>query len=175
MSFDVPADPDRASHAMTIRVPDGMAAYETLRLVTMSDGVFYIAKVADNELPVPFRLARCTDGVLVFEKDLVKAEPRPGQRAFGVSSTRIAEERERRFGRPKRGERPTLSRIRQYLANLELDPGASWPEIQRAYEKLRERYHPDKHAAHPERHETAVELTESLNKAYEALRRYFER
>ncbi len=26
-----PADSDRVSHAMTIRVPDGMAAYETLR------------------------------------------------------------------------------------------------------------------------------------------------
>ncbi len=26
-----PADPERVSHAMTIRVPDGMAAYETLR------------------------------------------------------------------------------------------------------------------------------------------------
>ena len=31
VSFEVPADPDRVSHAMTIRVPDGMAAYETLR------------------------------------------------------------------------------------------------------------------------------------------------
>ena len=31
VSFEVPADPDRVSHAKTIRVPDGMAAYETLR------------------------------------------------------------------------------------------------------------------------------------------------
>jgi 2-oxoglutarate ferredoxin oxidoreductase subunit gamma len=31
------------------------------------------------------------DGILVFEKDLVQATPAPGQRAFGVSSTRIAE------------------------------------------------------------------------------------
>ena len=31
VTFEVPADPDRVSHAMTIRVPDGMAAYETLR------------------------------------------------------------------------------------------------------------------------------------------------
>jgi DnaJ-domain-containing protein 1 len=98
-----------------------------------------------------------------------------GKKLADLTDDELAEERERRFGRPKLGERPTLSRVRQYLANLELDPSASWPEIQRAYEKLRERYHPDKHAAHPERHETAVELTESLNKAYEALRRYFER
>ena len=34
-------------------------------------------------------------GVLVYEKDLVKPDPKPGQRAFGVSSTRIAEEQGR--------------------------------------------------------------------------------
>jgi 2-oxoglutarate ferredoxin oxidoreductase subunit gamma len=32
------------------------------------------------------------DGILVYEKDLVKAQPKPGQMAYGVSSTRIAEE-----------------------------------------------------------------------------------
>jgi len=32
------------------------------------------------------------DGVLVYEQDLVTAEPKPGQKAFGVSSTRIAEQ-----------------------------------------------------------------------------------
>ena len=35
------------------------------------------------------------DGILVYEKDLVKPDPKPGQRAFGVSSTRIAEEQGR--------------------------------------------------------------------------------
>jgi len=35
------------------------------------------------------------DGILIYERDLVKPEPKPGQRAFGVSSTRIAEERGR--------------------------------------------------------------------------------
>ncbi|MHC4670715.1 MAG: 2-oxoacid:acceptor oxidoreductase family protein [Planctomycetota bacterium] len=35
------------------------------------------------------------DGILVYEKDLVQADPKPGQRAFGVSSTRIAEEQGR--------------------------------------------------------------------------------
>jgi hypothetical protein len=42
-------------------------AYESLRLVAMSDGVFYIAKVAEHDLPVPFRLTQCTDTVAVFE------------------------------------------------------------------------------------------------------------
>lgn len=32
------------------------------------------------------------DGILVYEKDLVRIRPKPGQRAYGVSSTRIAEE-----------------------------------------------------------------------------------
>lgn len=31
VTFAPPDDPDRVSHAMTIRVPDAMAAYETLR------------------------------------------------------------------------------------------------------------------------------------------------
>jgi catechol 2,3-dioxygenase-like lactoylglutathione lyase family enzyme len=31
VSFVAPEDADRVSHAMTVRVPDGMAAYETLR------------------------------------------------------------------------------------------------------------------------------------------------
>ena len=46
---------------------DEVVNYETLRLVSMSDSVFYIAKVAENELAVPFRLTRCSEGVAVFE------------------------------------------------------------------------------------------------------------
>lgn len=39
---------------------------ETLRLVEMSGQVFYIAKVAHNELPVAFKLVDCSDVLLVF-------------------------------------------------------------------------------------------------------------
>jgi hypothetical protein len=46
---------------------DEVVNYETLRLVSMSDSVFYIAKVTENELAVPFRLTRCSDGIAVFE------------------------------------------------------------------------------------------------------------
>jgi 2-oxoglutarate ferredoxin oxidoreductase subunit gamma len=35
------------------------------------------------------------DGILIYEQDLVTPSPGPGQRAFGVSSTRIAEEQGR--------------------------------------------------------------------------------
>lgn len=49
-------------------VNDGeIVNYETLRLVAMSDGVFYIAKVTHNDLPVPFRLTQCSDRIAVFE------------------------------------------------------------------------------------------------------------
>ncbi len=52
----------------TTSVSDGQIVNdETLRLVAMSDGVFYIAKVTENDLPVPFRLTQCSDGIAVFE------------------------------------------------------------------------------------------------------------
>jgi hypothetical protein len=40
---------------------------EDLRLMAMGDGVFYVAKVAQNERPVAFRLTSCADGRFVFE------------------------------------------------------------------------------------------------------------
>jgi hypothetical protein len=46
---------------------DEVVNYETLRLVSMSDSVFYIAKVTENELAVPFRLTQCSEGIAVFE------------------------------------------------------------------------------------------------------------
>lgn len=54
--------------SITTSVADGTVVnYETLRLVAMSDAVFYIAKVTENDLPVPFRLTRCSGDVAVFE------------------------------------------------------------------------------------------------------------
>lgn len=40
---------------------------EMLRLVRMADAVFYVAKVAHNPWPVPFRLVECPPHRLVFE------------------------------------------------------------------------------------------------------------
>ena len=40
---------------------------ETLRLVEMSGEVFYVAKVASNELPIAFKLTHCTANTAVFE------------------------------------------------------------------------------------------------------------
>jgi curved DNA-binding protein CbpA len=65
--------------------------------------------------------------------------------------------------------------VKQYLANLELSPGATWTDVERAYARMLERYRPEKHAADPERHRAAQELTDSLTRAYQALQRYFGR
>ena len=97
-----------------------------------------------------------------------------GKKLSELSDDELRTERERRRGAPlPDAQRPTLQRVKQYLANLELSPGATWPEIERAYKRLRDRYSPDKHEGHPERHDTAVELSESLGKAYGALKAYF--
>lgn len=97
------------------------------------------------------------------------------KRLANLSDKELLEERTRRRGeQPSKESRPTWKRVKQYLANLELSPGATWPEVERAYNRLRERYHPDKHEGHPERHRTAQELTESLTNAYQALRHYFQ-
>ena len=53
-----------SEHAMA----DGkLIGSEALRLVEMAGGVFYIAKVAHNELPVTFRLTECSADRLLFE------------------------------------------------------------------------------------------------------------
>lgn len=40
---------------------------ESLRLVSMSGDIFYIAMVAHNERPISFKLTKCTDSLAVFE------------------------------------------------------------------------------------------------------------
>ena len=44
----------------------GKQSSEELRMVEMGGSVFYLAKVAQNELPIPFRLVECGDDRLVF-------------------------------------------------------------------------------------------------------------
>lgn len=97
-----------------------------------------------------------------------------GKTLAELSDEELLQERARRRGEHHPGEsKPSWKRVKQYLANLELSPGATWPEIERAYARLRERYSPEKHEGHPERHEAARELNNSLTNAYQALRQYF--
>lgn len=65
---------------------DDVVNFETLRLVAMSDGVFYIAKVTDNDLPIPFRLTQCSDDFAVFENPDHNAPQRLIYRLLEVSS-----------------------------------------------------------------------------------------
>lgn len=99
----------------------------------------------------------------------------PAAKKLGeLSDDELLAERARRRGqRTSETSQLTWPRIRQYLANLELSPGATWQEVERAYERLRDRYRPDKHEADPDRHRAALELTDSLTRAYQSLRRYF--
>jgi len=97
-----------------------------------------------------------------------------GKKLADLSDQELLRERARRRGEQQADEsRPTWKRVRQYLANLELSPGATWPEVERAYGQLRERYRPEKHDGDPDRLRTAEELADSLASAYQALRRYF--
>ena len=93
-----------------------------------------------------------------------------------LSDQELRAERTRRHREERSAEpRPSWQRVKQYFANLELSPGATWPDVERAYHRLLERYHPSKHQDQPDKHETAEQLNDSLNKAYRGLRRYFGR
>jgi DnaJ-domain-containing protein 1 len=97
-----------------------------------------------------------------------------GKKLADLSDEELLDERaRRRHGGPSDESAPAWKRVRQYLANLELSPSATWPEVERAYERLRERYNPDKHEADPDRHRAATELNDSLANAYRALRQHF--
>ena len=50
----------------TPKADPARASTEDLRLVEMGGGVFYVAKVGHNDLPVAFRLVECSDDRLVF-------------------------------------------------------------------------------------------------------------
>lgn len=48
---------------------DKVVHSESLRLVSMSGGVYYLAKVGHNPLPVAFKLVECDESHAVFEND----------------------------------------------------------------------------------------------------------
>lgn len=70
---------------------------------------------------------------------------------------------------------PQRKQLRQYFANLELEPGASLEDVKRAYKDLMRRYHPDKHVGDPDKHRAATELAQSLTEAYRNLTAHLER
>ena len=63
--------------------------------------------------------------------------------------------------------------LEQYLANLELQPGATLDAIREQYFRLRERYDPRKQASDDKR-QVAQALVDRLMSAYEALSAHYE-
>ncbi len=63
--------------------------------------------------------------------------------------------------------------LEQYLANLELQPGATLDSVREQYFKLRERYDPKKQAS-DEKRKVAQSLVDRLMRAYEAVSAHYE-
>ncbi len=51
----------------TVKASGEKQGLETLRLVEMSGGIYYIAKVGHNALPIAFQAIHCSDDSAVFE------------------------------------------------------------------------------------------------------------
>ncbi len=64
---------------------------------------------------------------------------------------------------------------RRWYKTLELQPGATYEEVRKAYRKLLRKYHPDKFAQHPEKYKAATEVTRNVTEAYEGLSNYLRR
>ncbi len=64
---------------------------------------------------------------------------------------------------------PEQGRLTRLYASLELPFGAPKEAVDAAYQRLREKYAPDRFRADPDRHAAANELAESLKRAYEGI------
>lgn len=72
---------------------------------------------------------------------------------------------------PNKEMDPEARKEAEYLANLELKPGATFEQIKSSYKALMKMYHPDKYARDEEKRKFAELVTSKLNEAYS----YFER
>ena len=88
------------------------------------------------------------------------------------SDRRKERDRDRRAARRGRGGVPGW-KIRQWYRNLELEPGASRDEVELAYVRLSEKYHPDRQSD-ADKKELATQLLGGLREAYRGLLETFE-
>ena len=70
------------------------------------------------------------------------------------------------FGAP--GEDPVEQRLRWYKT-LELEPGADFDAIRKAYRRMVKKYHPDRYANDPEKYKAATEVARKITEAYDGL------
>ena len=61
-----------------------------------------------------------------------------------------------------------------WYRTLELEPGASYEEVRRAYRRLVAKYHPDRYAADPAKYEAATEVARKITVAHEGLKAHLE-
>ncbi|MCA9606625.1 MAG: J domain-containing protein [Myxococcales bacterium] len=70
---------------------------------------------------------------------------------------------------PRRGnQRHPGWKVRQWYRNLELQPGATRDEVELAYVRLSEKYHPDRHPD-AEKRRLATQLAAGLREAYRGI------
>ncbi len=58
----------------------------------------------------------------------------------------------------------------QDYRNLELEPGADFKTVKRAYRRLMRTYHPDRYADDPERQRVATQISAKLNASFNRIR-----
>lgn len=63
----------------------------------------------------------------------------------------------------------------QCYQTLDLEPGCSWTELQSAYRRLVQKWHPDRHQNHPDMHQLAAQRILELNEAFETLSQHHTR
>lgn len=93
-----------------------------------------------------------------------KPESKPLRRR---ARERPGRERSTRSGRGRSKETPGW-KLRQWYRNLELEPGASREEVELAYVRLSEKYHPDRQPD-PEKKKVAMQLAGGLREAYRGI------
>ncbi len=98
-----------------------------------------------------------------------REEPPPRAEGTGPRQAGPRQAGPRQAGPRQAGARGATSRRREWLAILELPPGASGEEIRAAYRELCKRYHPDRFATRPQKAKTADELMREINRAYREL------
>ncbi|MCS1407663.1 MAG: Chaperone protein DnaJ [Verrucomicrobia subdivision 3 bacterium] len=62
--------------------------------------------------------------------------------------------------------------IRRAYQTLELEPGATLPQVQKAWRQLVQVWHPDRFAANPDLQRKAQERMQATNQAHDILQRY---
>lgn len=56
---------------------------------------------------------------------------------------------------------------------LDLEPGCNWAELQTAYRRLVQKWHPDRFMSHPDQHHLAAQRILEVNEAFEMLARHY--